>query len=118
MPQYGVLVYNNDVGEGETNPPIQFWANSNWVNIPSGKRVIISETAMENLKNCVQMRPVPGTYELDKPPKKVPYTRFPMTILRVIYSEKEKHDGLPEKNKERDAELLDIKAEEVEERTA
>ena len=85
--QYRCIVHNNDVAEGEINTNIQFFANDKLCNIPSGKEVVLSETAYNNLKNCIQKRRrinEKGEEEVYE------YTRFPVILLETIYSEKEK----------------------------
>jgi hypothetical protein len=116
--KYEVIVSNKDGGQGENEevPNIQFWANANWVNIPSDKKSVISRTALENLLNCVQMRPKPGSYKEDEEIPMIPYTRFPTTVLNIQYTAAEIKKGVPLENIKFDSKILGIPVKELRER--
>lgn len=82
---YEVVVQNNDVSDGEYND-IMFHANDKLVHIKPGKKVIISQTAYENLtQRCIQTRRRPNSDKMsDSPLETYEHHRYPVVTLREM----------------------------------
>jgi hypothetical protein len=88
MPQYKVIVMSRDATEDEAGLPIQFHANGKLVSLIPGEEAIISETALENLKQrAIFEKPIIKDGILVGKKK---IERYPTTIIETIYSPEEK----------------------------
>jgi hypothetical protein len=98
MPQYRVVIHSNEQAEEEVGMPIQFFANKKKVSFIPGQEIIISETALENLRDrAVREKFVIKDGQVTD--EKIKVQRYPVTVIETIYSKEEK-ESMAKKKKE------------------
>jgi hypothetical protein len=91
MPQYKVVIHSNEQAEEEVGMPIQFFANDKKISFIPGKELIISETALENLRDrAVREKFLIKDGQITD--EKILIQRYPVTVIEIIYSEDEKEE--------------------------
>jgi hypothetical protein len=97
MPQYRVVIHPREMAVEESNLPFSFHVNKKTVTFIPGEEIIISETALENLKKrAVYEQAVIKNGELVG---KKTVERFQTTVLETIYSKEEKEAMKEDKRK-------------------
>jgi hypothetical protein len=95
MPKYRVIIHPREMAEEESNLPFSFNVNDRTVTFVPGEEIVISETALENLKKrAIYEKSVVKDGEIVG--KKM-VERYQTTVLETIYSDEEKEAMKPKK---------------------